>query len=315
MSAVQTSTGLPKEVKDMIESKVKLMNGAARICSITMDELSLKVNFQYDQATDRVIEVEDFGDGERTGKVATSALVFMARGIAENWKQPLGYLLVNESCPSETIKPTLFRMIDDLTDIGLKVETVISDLGSNFHKLVRELGVTPERPWFMHKGSKVFYLFDTPLIIKAVRNNLLKYDFHFHGKIASWDHIKIVYEHDQKQTFRCCPKLTEKHIQPNGFQKMKVRLATQILSQTVASTISTHVALGLLPTTAMGTAELLSNMDNIFDSLNSSSFNTPKKYRKPLSNDSPHHQLFTEILQIIDTIKVIDKQGNDVASK
>ena len=107
MSAVPTSTGLPKEVKDMIESKVKLMNEAARICSITMDELSLKVNLQYDKATDRVIGVEDFGDGERTGKVATSALVFMARGITKNWKQPLGYLLVNESCPSERIKPTL----------------------------------------------------------------------------------------------------------------------------------------------------------------------------------------------------------------
>ena len=60
---------------------------------------------------------------------------------------------------------------------------------------------------------------------------------------------------------------------------------------------------------------MLSNMDNIFDSLNSSSFNTPKKYKKPLSNDSPHHQFFTEMLQIIDTVKVIDKQGNDVTSK
>ena len=64
----------------------------------------------------------------------------MAREITENWKQPLGYLLVNESCSSERIKPTLFCIINDLTDIGLKVETVISDLGSNFHKLVRELG-------------------------------------------------------------------------------------------------------------------------------------------------------------------------------
>jgi hypothetical protein len=40
----------------------------------------------------------------------------MARGIKENWKQPLGYVLVN--------------IIDELTqEVGLKIETFISDLG------------------------------------------------------------------------------------------------------------------------------------------------------------------------------------------
>ena len=271
VSALPTSTGLPKEVKDIIASKVKLMNEAGRVCTITMDELSIKANLQYDQTTDKVIGVEDFGDGKGTAKVATSALVFMARGIKESWKQPLGYVLVNESCPGERIKPLLFSIIDDLTEIGLKIETVISDLGSNFHKLIRELNITPERPWFLYKGKKIFYLFDTPHIIKAIRNNLLKYDFHFNNKDASWADIKFVYEHDQQLPFRCRPKLTDKHIHPNGFEKMRVKLATQILSQTVASAISTYVALGILPASATGTAEFLSTMDNISDCLNSSS--------------------------------------------
>ena len=84
----------------------------------------------------KFIEVEDFGGGKRTAKVATTALVFMARGIKENWKQPLGYIFVDESCPSERIKPLLFSVFDNLTEIGLKIETVILDLGSNFHKLI-----------------------------------------------------------------------------------------------------------------------------------------------------------------------------------
>ena len=272
-------------MKDIIASKVKLMNEAGRVCTITMDELSIKANLQYDQTTDKVIGVEDFGDGKGTAKVATSALVFMARGIKENWKQPLGYVLVNESCPGERIKPLLFSIIDDLTEIGLKIETVISDLGSNFHKLIRELNITPERPWFLYKGKKIFYLFDTPHIIKAIRNNLLKYDFHFNNKDASWADIKFVYEHDQQLPFRCRPKLTDKHINPIGFEKMRVKLATQILSQTVASAISTYVALGILPASATGTAEFLSTMDNISDCLNSSSLSTPKKYKKPISED------------------------------
>jgi hypothetical protein len=61
--------------------------------------------------------------------VATSALVFMARSIKENWKQPLGFVLVNEACPSTKIKTLLLQIIDDLTEMGLHVETIISDLG------------------------------------------------------------------------------------------------------------------------------------------------------------------------------------------
>ena len=76
-----------------------------------MDEVSLKANLQYDQCMDEVVGVEDFREGKRTNKVATSALVFMARGIKEKWKQPLGYVLVHESFPREEIKSILFEMM------------------------------------------------------------------------------------------------------------------------------------------------------------------------------------------------------------
>ena len=93
---------------------------------------------------------------------------------------------------------------------------------------------------------------------------------------------------------------------------MSVKLATQILSQTVASTMSTYVALGMLPVSAAGTAELLSTMNNIFHSLNTSSFNTPKKYKKPIPLIT---SFFQEVLQVIDTVKVIDKQSKDMTSQ
>ncbi len=232
----------------------------------------------------------------------------MARGIKENWKQPLGFVLVNEACPSTKIKTLLLQIIDDLTEMGLHVETITSDLGSNFQSLLHLLNITPVKPWFTHKGKKIIYLFNPPHLIKAVRNNLIKYNFHYNGKVASWDDIKVIYERDKQQTLRSCPKLTEKHINPNDFMKMKVKYATQTLSHTVASTISTYVSLNALPPSAVGTAELISNFDNIFDCLNSSSLNSPKTYRKAMSKDSPHHQLIADMLKFISSIKVINKE-------
>jgi hypothetical protein len=74
------------------------------------------------------------------------------------------------------------------------------------------MGITAESPWFLHNGKKIFYIFDAPHIIKAVRNNLLKYDFHFNGKVASWKDIVALYEIDSKNSIRCCPKLTIQHL-------------------------------------------------------------------------------------------------------
>ena len=99
--------------------------------------MSLKVDLMYDPGKDQVIGFEDFGKGERNSLIATSVLVFMARGINKNWKQALGYLLVHKSCPRDKIKAKLLDMIDEVTSIGLQATPIDSDLGSNFKKLIK----------------------------------------------------------------------------------------------------------------------------------------------------------------------------------
>jgi hypothetical protein len=131
------SPGVTKAALDVIEGKVKCMNEASKLCSISMDEISLKTCLLYG--------VEDFGDGKRSERLATSAVVFMAQGITGNWKQPLGYYLVYEACPSNVLKEKLTKIIDQVTSIGLKVHAVISDLGSNFQKLLKDLEISPTK--------------------------------------------------------------------------------------------------------------------------------------------------------------------------
>jgi hypothetical protein len=70
------------------------MDENAKLCTISMDEMSLKVNIAYDSSKDEIIGLKDFRDGEKGTDLASSALVFMPRGVLEKWKQPLGYLQV-----------------------------------------------------------------------------------------------------------------------------------------------------------------------------------------------------------------------------
>jgi len=50
---------------------------------------------------------------------------------------------------------------------------------------------------------------------------------------------------------------------------MHVKLATQVLSHSVAAGISTHVSTSQLPPEAQDTSEFVDKMDTLFDSLNS----------------------------------------------
>ena len=144
----------------------------------------------------------------------------------------------------------------------------------------------------------------------------MKYNFQFDGKVASWDYIQVMYDRDQQQPIRYCPKLSQRHLNPNGFEKMKVKYDSQVLSHTVASKLLTYVSLGALPPAASGTAELLSNFDNIFDSLNSSSLSSTKLYKKAMTKTSPLQEFLERMLKFIKSIKVIDPSNQeDVTNK
>ena len=74
-----------------------------------------------------------------------------------------------------------------------------------------------------------------------MRNNLTNYSFRYGEHVASWEDIEVVHSRDLALQIRPAPKLNEKHIRPNNFNKMKVKLATQVLSHTVTALKSTKV--------------------------------------------------------------------------
>ena len=91
---------------------------------------------------------------------------------------------------------------------------------------------------------------------------------------------------------------------------MKVKYATQVLSHTVAAAICTYVSLGSLPSSAMGTAELLSRFDFIFDCLNSSRLHTTKKHRCAINEKTSHIDYLKDSIKFIRNLKVFDENKN-----
>ena len=306
ISKMPAAAGISQAALNIIRNKVAHMSEQEKLCTLCMDEISLKRHLYYDIRGDRIIGLEDFGRGSRTNKVATSALVFLARSISGKWKQPLGYALVNGGCPRDEMEELMKHAISSLEGIGLNIVVVMSDMGSNFQSLANHLQVTPEKPWFEYNNKKYFLMFDPPHLLKCVRNNLMKHVFKFGQLTATWKDIKDFYEKDKELTIRAAPKLTERHINPNNFCKMKVKYASQILSHTVAASLCTYVSIGGLPSAAMGTAEFVSKFDSVFDCVNSSKIHSPKKMKSAINEESSHISFLKEAITFIQELHVFE---------
>jgi hypothetical protein len=122
---------------------------------------------------------------------------------------------------------------------------IISDQGSNFLETMNSLGGTIDKPNFIFQGEdglkKNYMMYDPPQLIKSVRNTLRNCNSieYLGGKRASWEFIEQFYNSDKTKSLRIASKLTDKHLNPNNWERMRVSLAVQVLSESVAVGIST----------------------------------------------------------------------------
>ncbi|KAL3212322.1 hypothetical protein MRX96_036007 [Rhipicephalus microplus] len=123
--------------------------------------------------------------------------------------------------------------------------------------------------------SKVIYaIIDPPHIFKCIRNNLQKVGKFLlpQGREVYHDHYAALLEYEEQQSgLRAVPKLTRAHIYPNAFQKMSVKLAVQLFSESTATAMifySEQESCKKLHGSA-GTSEFTRQINRLFDCLNS----------------------------------------------
>ena len=160
----------------------------------------------------------------------------MVRGLASKWKQPVGYFLSSGPIKATILRSLTKQCIDKIDKTGLNVVALVCDQGSNNRSFIQHPEkVIIERPYIMHGNKQVFVFYDPPHLLKNVRNNLKKADLRVGEKIVSWQHIVDFYNIDKMQMIQMAPKLKERHIELPPFSAMRVNLAAQVLSHSVAA--------------------------------------------------------------------------------
>ena len=241
---VEIYPGFNKYILHALQLKTTAMPATSKLVVVLLDEMSIKVGVTYDKHQD---SVEGFGHGQ-PGQLANYALVFMVRGLTEKWKLPIGYFLSSGPMKGTTMQQLLNECITELHAIGLKVMLVICDQGAtNVNLFEKLLGVTVNTPFFKHDNNNILFMYDPPHLLKSVRNNLKKSGFTVDGKDILWQHIASFYELDSSKPIRMAPRLTKKHLNLPPFAPLRVRLAAQVLSHSVAAGMSAMIQWEKLP--------------------------------------------------------------------
>lgn len=310
LNNLHVGCGLNACVLDLLKIKSEKLMRAEKVVSLVFDEMALQEHLNYDARRDVFEGFEDYGDQRQNDamKMCNHAMVIMIKGLYVNFKQVIGYYLSREAMSADSFKEIFLDIIKNIQDTGFIIKTVVCDLGTNNVRLRKLLSVSVEDPYITLNGEKIYFFFDTPHLLKCLRNNFKKYDFLHEDKICSWSHVVNFHAIDSKQIPRMAPKLTKKSIILPPFSPMRVCLATNVFSHSVHAGILCNVTLNNLPARAIHTADFIDKIDTLFDIFNSAKY-SDKMYRKPISVQSNHHMAkLGELKKYLTEVIVLNKR-------
>lgn len=288
IESLQIPSGFHDCIFEMIKKRIVNFTSLNKLCIICIDEVALKANLYYNINRDEVIGSENLGYKKKF-LPACNAAVIMIRGICKSWKQPIAYFLLNSSFNEVDVQNAIEEVIRRLQNNELKVLVLVSDMGKNYQNMIKRLGITFEKPYFKINNDCIHYLADAPHLAKTTRNNFYINYIEYNGQRISWDYIVTLYNYEKDQPYRLAYKLTDTHIQPSGFDRMKVKYAVQILSATVAAALKTLYSLNILSADVLPTIEFIEKFDCLFHIFNSSMVIDKKNNRQPFTGAT--HQL------------------------
>ena len=195
-----------------------------------------------------------------------------------------------------------------MVDQGFDVVAIVCDQGASNRTAYKKLGVTTKNPYINTNERRIFCFYDVVHLFKSIRNNLLVSNIQINEEV-SWSILKKLF-YAENQIIRSMHNLTEAHIKPDNFQKMRVKLATQVFSHHVSTAIfaaaSTNLFNNQEKEIALSTANFIFKLNKLFDNMNSTNKFSKNPDKCALSIDQTN--IFENLKQSVEWIKQWKRQ-------
>jgi len=247
---------------------------------LQFDEMAIRKDTPWDQAQHKYVGHVDYGQGEVNGEapLATTALVALASGISGGWKCPIGYLLTNHADSGIMVNFTV-AATTRMASGGFNVHGIVIDGATGNVGMLKKLGLDESKVVLNESetildipGAKARAIYDVCHMVKLWRNLLFQNEIIWDGKLISFKFVRFLYELQADLFIRAANKLTLSHLKWES-HKMKVKLAVQVLSSSVADAIDfCRLDLGLPEFKDSATTTFVRLLNDVFDVLNSRSW-------------------------------------------
>ena len=254
-------------------------DGQEVVCSLMLDEMSIRKHVEWDGKRYRgFVDLGTNINDDDSLPEATDALVFMAVSVNSNWKVPCGYFLVAGLTGEQKANLTK-ECIIKLHKVGVRVVSLTCNDPTSHQSLLKLLGarLLPDilQAYFPHPcdpEAKIYVFLDACHMIKLVRNTMSDWRVlkDKDGKEIKWQYLAELGKLQKSEGLRLVNKLRLAHINWKP-QKMKVNLAAQALSSSVADALEYCEGKLKLPQfQGCGpTVQFIRVFDRLFDVLNS----------------------------------------------
>lgn len=241
-------------------------DGLEKYFTLSFDEMKIKETYEYDHSQSKVM------------RPVSQALVVMAKGLFANWQQVV-YYNFDKTVNSELI----LNIISKLEGAGLVPIAMVCDMGTKNFTAHKTWEISTIKPSFKSRaGHEVFVFYDTPHLLKLLRNHLIDSGYIHDGRKITIEPIKRILQL-QGRDFGIAHKLTGDHFPPKGSPKRQnVRLAARLISNSVSSALKRlreeskrdGSKVARMPQETKKTAQFIGLMNDWFDL-----FNTKQKIK------------------------------------
>lgn len=292
--SLDASPGFTEEALRALKIKSQEAKEANKevLCSLIVDEIAIRWHVEWDG--NKFSGYVDYGTSVENDElpVAKEALTFMLNCINGNWKIPIAYFLIDGLNANERAN-LIKKALSLASESNVRIVSLTFDGTSTNLATVKVLGAKIEihnlKPYFDHptSGNKVVIFPDPSHMIKLIRNALASFGSVWHPDgYVDWNYIIKLEKLQSEEGLLLGTKLKKRHIEWQR-EKMKVKLATQALSASVADAIE-YLNLDLQHPdfkNSEATVKFLRLFNNLFDIMNSKNL-LSKGYKTPLQSSN-----------------------------
>lgn len=241
-STVQGEPGFSSDVLCALKEHASKLNQPP-ICALMFDCMAIRKHLEWDgKHFFGTVNVGAPTDDDSV-PLAHEALVFHLVFLQSSWKIPVGYFFV-ASLNAEQLHGLVKQCISLLHESGISVSSLTCDGTSTNIAMANKLGckITSENivPTFPHPvtNESIHFFLDVCHMLKLVRNTLgdNKVLFDMDNQKIEWKFIEKLNALQKQEELNLGNRLTNSHIHFSK-QKMKVKLAAQVLSASVSDSL------------------------------------------------------------------------------